>query len=338
VVLGVKLNKPGEGELGTFHLDPPAKLRMQTDGTVWLLLPKGVTVPAGKQAVLSLSGAQALAAKSRTTTYQLMHPGYSNSQCYDKVRKACQKTGAPAAFQACQKKETQPSGSITMVKGADSWGAASVCVFRGIVQLASQKNYANPKQTPEGGALSRVALLPMAAKACFPMRTMQFTGHLVTGGTVNIKLEPQGVLRIFHKRPAVSVNLDGLWWNPDILSQFSTQGRSTTQLFPKPSKTLTNAKLGSYTQRKGLIKDAYLYKPNKANKCGCWVQKRLICERKWDGSFKCDQMKRLVRKFLMGGWKRGQMGGSKPPNLEACRFDDQKDDCLELCKNKLLAL
>ena len=83
------------------------------------------------------------------------------------------------------------------------------------------------------------------------------------------------------------------------------------------------------------MKDGYLYNSKKNNECGCWVQKRLVCEKTTSGGYKCDQMKRLVRRFkmnLMNVWT---------PLMEHCTMDDTglgPDSCLEECTDRLLAL
>ena len=85
----------------------------------------------------------------------------------------------------------------------------------------------------------------------------------------------------------------------------------------------------------GLVKDGYLYNSKKNNECGCWVQKRLVCEKTTSGGYKCDQMKRLVRRFkinLKQDWA---------VSMEHCNMDDTgfgADSCLEECTDRLLAL
>jgi hypothetical protein len=273
---------------------------------------------------------------------------------------------------------------------------AQACLLSGVAEFAIQKNYANPSEEPEPGL---VALLPLTGTECFPMRAMQFVGSYVkTGELVVITLEPQGVLRIHAKADsgeALSINVDGIWWHPDILSRYSTMGQSISTIFPQPVEVrsqkknnghrrvqwtcqerdtnakkvcveyqgkvcakedhpckkyqrrvtthyfkqatgkydTTQQKLTVYSDRKGLVKDAILYNAGKANKCGCWVQKRLICSREPDGGFKCDQKKRVLRKVLMNNEKI-----YKPDAMDDCSRDDTKGFCIEECVNRLLAL
>merc|ERR1712023_148545 len=106
---------------------------------------------------------------------------------------------------------------------------------------------------------------------CFPMRAMQFSVHVEPSrALLNVTLEPQGTLRVkpLEKMDTITLDLGGMWWDPDVLSKESTLGNGRAAIFP--------IDMGTHAERKGFVKDAYLYDTNKGNKCGCWVQKRLV--------------------------------------------------------------
>merc|ERR1712031_103259 len=109
---------------------------------------------------------------------------------------------------------------------------------------------------------------------CFPMRAMQFVAHEMPGrALVNVTLEPQGVLRVIADGTEAAIDLGGMWWDPDVLSKEQTRGNGRSAIFPQLPQE------GIHSERKGLVKDAVLYDQKKKNKCGCWVQKRLVCEK-----------------------------------------------------------
>ena len=365
-------------------------------------MPRGVQIPKGSTAFISLSDAKALAKKSIVTSLPLLKAGMSVAQCYQKATtlpaEMCKaNTQKPKElFDECRRKEDQATAQIHLMQSKVPSTPAEVCLLSGVAEFSMQKNYANENVEPEPGL---VALLPMTVTSCFPMRAMQFVGaHAKTGELIVITLEPQGVLRVHTKAnsgEAVAIDLNGIWWHPDVLSRFSTMGQSTSTIFPQslivqsekknnasrrvkwicqerdenakkvcvkhkgstcskedhPCKKYTRQtaehyykqatgkydttlqKQAIYNDRKGLVKDAILYNPGKANKCGCWVQKRLICSRMADGGFQCDQKKRVVRKILMDNNKM-----YLPSTMDQCIKDDTTGFCLEECVNRLLAL
>lgn len=333
------------GKFGVYLLDPPAVIQWATDGTVTLVIPDGMTVPKGAVVYLSLSGAKAMAVHGDSEdtpveTLAVHQSGHSVSQCFAKALntpKADDDTcAAKASFNDCREGKGQDA-ELRMLKGSEGSFAGIWCSFHGRATLAAQRNY-HGADGEEGVREPGLALvLPMEGKPCYPMRAMQFVAHREVEGSavpqlINVTLEPQGTLRVWGdsaEQEEAEIDLSGIWWHPDILSMELTRGKATTAVFPLlPEK-------GMHSERKGLVKDGYLYNDRKNNECGCWVQKRLVCEKTTSGGYKCDQMKRLVRRFKMN------LKQDWAVSMEHCNMDDTgfgADSCLEECTDRLLAL
>jgi len=305
------------------YTQSPPMLRITKQGTVVLVLSKHHKIK-GSLLELSLSGAKALAGSSKTEKGIISDRGLR--ECYENItskigsqpcqtqEKSSELANVNASLISCVRDAPHHDGSIQMV-GSSEWPAI-ICMLSGSTRFAKHRS--------EPGL---VAHMSMSAATCFPLRVVQLSVLVEGGGAIPISLEPQGVLRLVHAEhsTAVTLNFANTWYDPDALSNPLNVGRSPALVFPRGA----TAKQMSTIMRKAIIKDAYVFD---GTKCGQWLQKRLICTRKKDSSYKCQQMKRLVRTFK---WS------SSLNELAECKFNNlgtDKDECKNNGVNRLLAL
>ena len=173
------------------------------------------------------------------------------------------------------------------------------------------------------------------------MRALDLVALEKDGETMHsVVLEPQGVLRLYlpshDKRSTVFLNMDGVIYDPDVLSK----------PFDKPQWTAVFP-AGNFEkpERKGLVKDVMMY--TWGGGCACWLQKRLVCRRQAGGAYACDQFKRSVRiqrkkKGKAGAKERWGSNGDLPSGSTwlKCSLEDGKPSwhCMTFCTDRLLAL
>jgi hypothetical protein len=338
-----------DGSLFEYNFGTPPKVHLTTQGVVELELPPSTTIEAGSTVHVSLAGIRAIAQGASAVTFKLHQNGRSLAQCHDKHKAAKDRFCAKNMTADDRKRKLNDCATT----GLDQRDAE-------LVQLDSEQNKFWPAPlcglsgntifTKQGSEPGLVALLPIHETKCFPMRGVDLV--VFEEGThqlVHFTLEPQGVLRMEQSasdaRTSITLQTQGIMWNPDVVQQPQSVdcsngcvAHTTTAIYPVYPARVTLSQDFEPPERKGLVKDAILFQQDEENMCGCHAQKRLICQRLWNGGFQCSQYKRLVRAFKM------VLGGKRQKNFNtamyACNLDDTKPkyECHEMCTNRLLAL
>jgi hypothetical protein len=305
-------------------------------------LPNEYKAKPGEQVFVSLAGAKGISDNSKVLSHKFERHGSSPAECFQANRplyaKGVKPKGCAAnlsadglksliarktkAYMQCAADVTHKQDGRMVIIGRTGGWPATMCGLKGVATFAKK----------QGEPDSLVAILPIAGKdTCFPIRAMNLVAY--EEGTNRMRsfvFEPSGVLRILTKSSTpVSLRFNNLYI-PDVLSRRMTAGNAETAIFPPACRGPNCAA----PLRKALVKDAILF--GKRSPCGCWIQKRLICEKLTGGGYTCDQFKRLVRAidfgYILGArseWKDA---------FTQCKHDGLRSPkCKEVCTNRLLA-
>jgi hypothetical protein len=313
----------------------PARAKVTQEGVVQLQFTE--EIKKDTMVYVSLSGVTSMASISKITKVMLRETGKSVSQCHFASRphyneqgpQHCDdtemqdKTRHLNAFKQCASSLDQDTAELHVVGSSQKW-PASLCALHGVAKFTEQK------YDPE-----LVAVLPLNQQDnCFPIRAVDMVAPEVDTGVLHFfVLEPQGVLRLkANGKTAVVLNLNNIY-DPDVLTRELSHVDGRIAIYPEGAGSGA-----TLPQRKGLTKDAIVYNGGGAkNTCACWMQKRLVCEKSWEGGSKCGQFKRLVRSIVM----EADEGRAWHTSMMECGADDGEAfnfKCQTICTDRLLAL